>query len=151
MSVLRLTSGDRTQLIALADQILQCWRGYSDAGVEILAETEGEPHNTITPIARRRKGDYEFDLVLRNNRTTAEHPLGLFHPHGEKRYAEAELCKLLPGYKKSHYNVSSIIVNLERALKNEKAFCETIEELVCNVGSNVGLLIQEMRLIGYKK
>lgn len=69
----------------------------------------------------------------------------------EKRYAEAELCKLLPGYKKSHYNVSSIIVNLERALKNEKAFCETIEELVCNVGSNVGLLIQEMRLIGYKK
>lgn len=71
--------------------------------------------------------------------------------HGEKRYAEAELCKLLPGYKKSHYNVSSIIVNLERALKNEKAFCETIEELVCNVGSNVGLLIQEMRLIGYKK
>ena len=95
MSVLRLTSGDRTQLIALADQILQCWRGYSDAGVEILAETEGEPHNTITPIARRRKGDYEFDLVLRNNRTTAEHPLGLFHPHAEVHHIKKENIGLI--------------------------------------------------------
>ena len=80
MSVIRLTSANKEKLIALSDKILLAWRKYSDPEAEILADTT-EPHNTITPIARRRGSAYEIDLVLRNNRTTAEHPLGIFHPH----------------------------------------------------------------------
>ena len=67
----------------LADKILLAWRGYTDEAAFIYAETDGEPHNTITPIARKRDGKYELDLVLRNNITTEEHPLGVFHPHAE--------------------------------------------------------------------
>ena len=65
----------------LADHILKAWRGYTDEAAFIFAETDGEPHNTITPIARKRGGKYELDLVLRNNITTEEHPLGVYHPH----------------------------------------------------------------------
>ncbi len=83
MSVIRLRCADDTRLVDLADKILAAWRGYSDPGAFILAETDGEPHNTITPIARKREGKYELDLVLRNNITTEEYPLGVFHPHAE--------------------------------------------------------------------
>ena len=83
MSVIRLRCADSGRIVQLADKILAAWRGYSDESVSIFAETEGEPHNTITPIARRRAKDFEMDLVLRNNLTTQEHPLGLFHPHAE--------------------------------------------------------------------
>ena len=79
MSVIRLTGPDKGRIVDLADRILQSWRGYTDADAFIFAETKGEPHNTITPIARRRGEEYELDLVLRNNITTAEHPLGVFH------------------------------------------------------------------------
>ena len=81
MSVIRITAADKERLIELADKILIAWRGYTDEEANIFAETEGEPHNTITPIARRRGEDYELDLVLRNNLTTEEHPLGVYHPH----------------------------------------------------------------------
>ena len=94
MSTLRLTSSDKGALIALATAILAAWRTYSDASAEILAETDA-PHNTITPIARRRGADYEFDLVFRNNRTTAEHPLGLFHPHAEVHHIKKENIGLI--------------------------------------------------------
>ena len=95
MSALRLTSEDPKALIALADKVLTAWRAYSDASVEILAETDGTPHNTITPIARRRGKAFEFDLVFRNNRTTAEHPLGLFHPHAEVHHIKKENIGLI--------------------------------------------------------
>ena len=95
MSVLRLTGPDRERLIDLADKILRAWRGYSDESVCVYAETEGTPHNTITPIARRRGGDFEFDLVLRNNLTTEEHPLGLFHPHAELHHIKKENIGLI--------------------------------------------------------
>ena len=95
MSVIRLRGKDRERLSELADRILTCWRGYSDEAAEILAETDGTPHNTITPIARRRGVDYELDLVLRNNRTTAEYPLGLFHPHQEKHHIKKENIGLI--------------------------------------------------------
>lgn len=95
MSVIRLRCADRTKLAALADRILACWRGYSDADAFIFAETEGTPHNTITPIARRRGTDYELDLVLRNNITTAEHPLGVFHPHADKHHIKKENIGLI--------------------------------------------------------
>ncbi|GAA0208751.1 UDP-glucose--hexose-1-phosphate uridylyltransferase [Selenomonas dianae] len=94
MSTLRLTSSDKDALVELATAILAAWRTYSDASVDILAETDA-PHNTITPIARRRGTDYEFDLVFRNNRTTAEHPLGLFHPHAEVHHIKKENIGLI--------------------------------------------------------
>ncbi|MBO5079187.1 MAG: UDP-glucose--hexose-1-phosphate uridylyltransferase [Oscillospiraceae bacterium] len=95
MSVIRLTCPDPDRLTDLADKILTGWRGYSDEGADILAFTGGEPHNTITPIARRRGEDFELDLVLRNNRTTAEHPLGLFHPHADKHHIKKENIGLI--------------------------------------------------------
>ena len=95
MSVIRLRCADSGRIVQLADRILTAWRGYTDASVSIYAETEGEPHNTITPIARRRGEDFEMDLVLRNNLTTQEHPLGLFHPHAELHHIKKENIGLI--------------------------------------------------------
>lgn len=95
LSVIRLTGSNKDRLADLADKILCCWRGYTDEAAFILAETEGVPHNTITPIARRRGKDYEFDLVLRNNITTPEHPLGVYHPHAELHHIKKENIGLI--------------------------------------------------------
>ena len=95
MSVVRLTCADPERLIDLADKILLSWRSYTDREAMILAETGGEPHNTITPIARRRGENYEMDLVLRNNLTTPEHPLGLYHPHAELHHIKKENIGLI--------------------------------------------------------
>lgn len=95
MSVVRLTAADPARLIDLADRILRSWRGYTDEAAFIFAETDGEPHNTITPIARRRGTDYELDLVLRNNITTPEHPLGVYHPHAELHHIKKENIGLI--------------------------------------------------------
>ncbi|MFT0848795.1 UDP-glucose--hexose-1-phosphate uridylyltransferase [Actinomycetaceae bacterium L2_0104] len=95
MSVLRISSTDRERLIELADRILSAWRGYTDAEAFVFAETDGEPHNTITPIARMRDGKFELDLVLRNNITTREHPLGVYHPHAELHHIKKENIGLI--------------------------------------------------------
>ena len=95
MSVIRLNSTNRGALVELADKILHLWRGYTDEGAFIYAETNGEPHNTITPIARMRSGRYEMDLVLRNNITTDEHPLGVYHPHAELHHIKKENIGLI--------------------------------------------------------
>ena len=95
MSTIRLQSADRESLVELADKILTGWRAYSDETAFIFAETDGVPHNTITPIARRRGGMYELDLVLRNNITTDEHPLGVFHPHAELHHIKKENIGLI--------------------------------------------------------
>ena len=95
MSVIRISAEDTERLIALADVILDKWRGYSDESVFILAETDGEPHNTITPIARKRGDKFELDLVLRNNITTEEHPLGVYHPHAELHHIKKENIGLI--------------------------------------------------------
>ena len=95
MSVIRLTGANPDRLTDLADKILLAWRGYSDESADILAFTGDEPHNTITPIARRRGENFELDLVLRNNRTTEEHPLGLFHPHADKHHIKKENIGLI--------------------------------------------------------
>ena len=94
MSVLRIKSKDRGELSLLGEEILEKWRGYTDEGLGIFAETE-EPHNTITPIARRRGEYFELDLVLRNNRTSEEHPLGIFHPHSEVHNIKKENIGLI--------------------------------------------------------
>ena len=95
MSVLRLTCKDKTRLCDLANKILLKWRSYTDKTAFIFAKTDGEPHNTITPIARRRGVDYELDLVLRNNITTEEHPLGVYHPHAELHHIKKENIGLI--------------------------------------------------------
>ena len=95
MSVIRLRCAESARLVELADRILSAWRGYSDESASIFAETGGEKHNTITPIARRRGEDFELDLVLRNNLTTEEHPLGLFHPHAELHHIKKENIGLI--------------------------------------------------------
>ena len=95
MSVIRLNAKEPERLIDLADKILGSWRGYTDEAAMILAETDGEPHNTITPIARRRGEDFELDLVLRNNLTTPDHPLGIYHPHEEFHHIKKENIGLI--------------------------------------------------------
>ena len=95
MSVIRLRGSDPARITDLADKILGCWRGYSDEGLNIIAFSDGQPHNTITPIARRRGGDFELDLVLRCNITTEEHPLGVFHPHADKHHIKKENIGLI--------------------------------------------------------
>lgn len=95
MSVIRLNGEDSGRIIELADRILHAWRGYSDEAAFIFAETDGEPHNTITPIARIREERYELDLVLRNNITTKEHPLGLYHPWEEFHHIKKENIGLI--------------------------------------------------------
>ena len=95
MSVIRLDGKDPVRLAQLADKILICWRGYSDETVGVVAFSDGEPHNTITPIARRRSDLYELDLVLRCNITTPEHPLGVFHPHADKHHIKKENIGLI--------------------------------------------------------
>ena len=95
MSVIRLRAAKKERLIELADKILLAWRIYTDADAFIFAETDKEPHNTITPIARRRGNDFELDLVLRNNITTEEHPLGVYHPHAKLHHIKKENIGLI--------------------------------------------------------
>ena len=95
MSVIRISGSDSDRLIELADVILSKWRCYTDEAAFIYAETDGEPHNTITPIARKRGDLYELDLVLRNNITTEEHPLGVYHPHAKLHHIKKENIGLI--------------------------------------------------------
>lgn len=95
MSCIRLTCADDERLVELADKILAAWRGYTDESCFVYAQTEGEPHNTITPIARMRDGKFQLDLVLRNNITTSEHPLGVFHPHAKLHHIKKENIGLI--------------------------------------------------------
>lgn len=95
MSVIRLWDANPDKVIQAADHILDTWRGYSDEAAFIFAETDGEKHNTITPIARKRGENYELDLVLRNNITTEEHPLGVYHPHAKLHHIKKENIGLI--------------------------------------------------------
>ena len=95
MSVIRISATDKDRLIDLADKILLAWRGYTDEAAFVYAETDGEPHNTITPIARRSGDMFELDLTLRNNITTDEHPLGVYHPHAEYHHIKKENIGLI--------------------------------------------------------
>ena len=95
MSVIRLSGTDTDRIIALADVILNKWREYTDEEAFIYAYTDNEPHNTITPIARKRGDKFELDLVLRNNITTEEHPLGVYHPHAKLHHIKKENIGLI--------------------------------------------------------
>ena len=95
MSVIRLRCADDNRLVELGGKILAAWRGYTDEAAFVFAETDGEPHNTITPIARMRDGEFELDLVLRNNITTEEFPMGVYHPHPELHHIKKENIGLI--------------------------------------------------------
>ena len=95
MSVIRIACAESTRLTELADKILSVWREYTDEKAFIFSHTDGVPHNTLTPIARFRNGRYELDLVLRNNITTPEHPLGVFHPHANLHHIKKENIGLI--------------------------------------------------------
>ncbi len=116
MSVIRLSHSDPERLISLACKILDTWRGYTDEDAFIFAETDGELHNTITPIARKNGENYELDLVLRNNITTEEHPMGVYHPHAELHHIKKENIGLI--------EVMGLAV-LPARLKNEMALLKT--------------------------
>lgn len=95
LSVIRLRGEDTERIIELADHILKTWRSYTDEEAFIFAKTDGTPHNTITPIARKKDGLYELDLALRNNITTEEHPLGVYHPHAKLHHIKKENIGLI--------------------------------------------------------
>lgn len=95
LSVLRIRHRDDKRLTELAVHVLEAWRRYTDEAAFIFAETDGEPHNTITPIARMRDGLFELDLTLRNNITTEEHPLGVYHPHAQYHHIKKENIGLI--------------------------------------------------------
>ena len=95
MSVIRLTSDSKEDLTNLAEKILLAWRQYSDPSVQVLAESDGTPHHTITPIARKRDGQFELDLVLRDNQTSPEHPDGIYHPHKDVQHIKKENIGLI--------------------------------------------------------
>ncbi len=95
LSVIRLRGADRDEIAGIADMILGLWRDYTDESAFIFAETDGERHNTVTPIARRAGADYQLDIVLRNNITTPEHPLGVYHPHAELHHIKKENIGLI--------------------------------------------------------
>ena len=120
MSVIRLTAASKERIVELADKLLTAWRVYSDSSMGLLAETDGVPHHTITPIARRRGEDYELDLVLRSNITTDEHPLGVYHPHAEHHHIKKENIGLI--------EVMGLAV-LPARLKKEMA---ALKDAMCN-------------------
>ena len=129
LSVIRLSCTDEKRIIDLADNILKAWRGYTDEEAYVFAETDGEPHNTITPIARKRGDMYELDLALRNNITTPQCPFGLYHPHNELHHIKKENIGLievmglavLPSRLKEEMEIlSDYIVNGKDIRSNEK-------------------------------
>lgn len=130
MTCIRLVSADREQLTDLSAQLLAAWRVYDDPAVAVLHETNGTPHNTITPIARRTEdGRYTLQLVLRNNRTTAEHPLGLFHPHADLHHIKRENIGLievmglfvLPGRLRAELGALQEVLTGKRSLESVRA------------------------------
>ena len=158
MSVIRIRSAKPERLVDLADKILTCWRGYTDESAMVLACTDGEPHNTITPIARRRGEDYELDLVLRNNLTTQEHPLGVYHPHADKHHIKKEniglievmgLAVLPSRLKKELYDLADAIVAgkdiaADPVLEKHNAWVEEIKTRNAFTAENaLDILLQE--------
>jgi UDPglucose--hexose-1-phosphate uridylyltransferase len=149
MSVIRISSPEKERLIELADKILIAWRGYTDEAAFIFAETDGETHNTITPIARKRGDEYELDLVLRNNITTDEHPLGVYHPHAKLHHIKKENIGLIEvmGLAVLPSRLKEEMADLEQALLDGRSIradeelskhADWVEEFLPRYGYTVG-------------
>jgi UDPglucose--hexose-1-phosphate uridylyltransferase len=150
MSVLRVKCADKNRIVELADHVLKAWRGYTDEAAFIYAESDGEKHNTLNPIARRRGDLYEMDLVLRNNITTAEHPLGVYHPHAELHHIKKENIGLievmglaiLPGRLKTEFKELADAVLAGRDIRTNETLskhADWLDELKEKYGSFAGL------------
>ena len=150
MSVLRIKCADKNRIVELADHVLQAWRGYTDEAAFIFAETDGEKHNTLNPIARRRGELYEMDLVLRNNITTAEHPLGVYHPHAELHHIKKENIGLievmglaiLPGRLKTEFKELAQAILQGKDIRSDQILskhADWLEELKVKYSSFTGL------------
>ena len=154
MSVLRIKSSDKNRIVELADHVLSAWRNYTDESAFIFAETNGEKHNTLNPIARRRGELYEMDLVLRNNITTKEHPLGVYHPHAELHHIKKENIGLievmglaiLPGRLKTELKDLALAMMQNEDISKDEVLgkhAEWTNELKEKYGSFVGKSEQE--------
>lgn len=150
MSVLRVKCADKKRIVEFADHVLQTWRGYTDEAAFIFAETDGEKHNTLNPIARRRGDLYEMDLVLRNNITTKEHPLGVYHPHAELHHIKKENIGLievmglaiLPGRLKTELKQLAEAALQNKDIRNDEALAkhaDWLDELKEKYNSFAGL------------
>lgn len=153
MSVIRISSKNREELLDFANEILEKWRAYSDEEVGIHAFSNETPHNTITPIARRRNEEFELDLVLRNNRTSDIHPLGIFHPHEEYHNIKKENIGLievmglavLPGRLKEEINILTEYLSKENSLENIKNDEKVAKHYtwITSIKENIGNNIEE--------
>ena len=157
MSVIRIKSRDDGRLVELADKILAAWRAYTDEDAMIFAETDGEKHSTITPIARMRDGKYELDLVLRNNLCTAEHPMGLYHPHSELHHIKKENIGLIEvmGLAVLPARLKTELFELEKALiegrdisadevlAKHEPWAKKMKERYCFTAENAGDILRE--------
>ena len=159
MSVIRLSGPQSERLIALAVKILARWRTYTDEEAFIFAETEGTPHNTLNPIVRKRGENYELDLVLRNNITTEEHPLGVYHPHAKLHHIKKENIGLieamglaiLPGRLKTELDELREAILAGKDLYGDDATCkhadwayELMARHACTPENSVAILRQEV-------
>ena len=158
MSVIRLRSSNRKELERACSHILSKWRAYSDETVDVYAFSDDTPHNTITPIARKKGDEYECDLVLRNNRTSDEHPLGIFHPHAELHHIKKENIGLievmglavLPSRLKTEIELlSDVIVNkgVEAVREDEtlEKHADWVEEFASNYTINAENVTEILR------
>ena len=158
MSVIRLQGAEPARIADLADKILAAWRGYTDESVSVIAFSDGQPHNTITPIARRRGEDFEMDLVLRCNITTEEHPLGVFHPHADKHHIKRENIGLieamglavLPGRLKEEFHalaealVAGRDISADEMLAKHNAWVEELKtQYIFTEENTMDILLQE--------
>ncbi|GEM02381.1 UDPglucose--hexose-1-phosphate uridylyltransferase [Halolactibacillus halophilus] len=152
MSVIRLKHKDKAPLVKAGAHILDTWRDYSDEAADILAYTDETPHNTITPIARMRDGQYELDLVLRNNRTTAEHPDGLFHPHQDVHHIKKEniglievmgLAVLPPRLKPELDEMKAYLLGAETIETYHKAWADELKQTETITKDNVDAIVDQ--------
>ncbi len=153
MSVIRLQGTDQTELVEAANLILKQWRLYSDESAAVLAETNGESHNTITPIARYKEGQYELDLVLRNNRTTPQYPEGIFHPHQDVQHIKKEniglievmgLAILPPRLKKELAEVRHYLLEEPNQLDpSHKQWADDLKRTQTIKKDTIGMIIEE--------
>ncbi len=152
MSVIRLTHKDKAPLIKAGGHILTTWRDYSDEAADIFAYTDETPHNTITPIARMRDGHYELDLVLRNNRTTDEHPDGLFHPHQDVHHIKKEniglievmgLAVLPPRLKPELDEMKAYLLGAETIEAHHKAWADELKQTETITKDNVDAVVDQ--------
>src|SRR5699024_1327009 len=130
LSVIRLKSNDKSNVIEAADHILTTWKNYSDTSANTKTFTNETRHNTVTPIARRRGNDFELDLVLRDNRTNDEHPLGIFHPHADVQHIKKENIGLIEvmGLAVLPARLKDELAEIKKALLGEDSHIETFPQ-----------------------